>query len=89
MWLGGHTHTHPDDTYGNKSHVETKWGVHFVNVSALSRHHGQRNVPMSRLMTLKGNQVRVQCYMHTGQYAPQGWYAKAERTLKLPKAFRW
>ena len=26
IWLGGHTH--PDDTYGGKAHVETKWGPH-------------------------------------------------------------
>ncbi|MCP5115917.1 MAG: hypothetical protein GY953_34245, partial [bacterium] len=32
IWLAGHTHTNPDDTYGNKSHIETKWGTHFINV---------------------------------------------------------
>ena len=38
MWLGGHTHTNPDDTYGNKSHVETTWGVQFINVCALTKY---------------------------------------------------
>jgi hypothetical protein len=33
--------------------------------------------------------VRVQCYLHTSQYAPQGWYPKAEHTLHLSKPFRW
>ncbi|MDX1983900.1 MAG: hypothetical protein SFV51_26735, partial [Bryobacteraceae bacterium] len=88
LWMGGHTHTHPDDTYGGKSHFEKKWGAHFLNVSALSRNHGRTNVPMSRLLTIRGNQVRVQCYLHTSQHAPQGWYAKAERTFLLPKPFR-
>ena len=73
-----------------RSHVETRWGVHFVNVAALSRHHGSRNVPMSRLLTFTdgSDKVRVQCYLHTSQHAPQGWYAKAERTLELTKPFQ-
>jgi hypothetical protein len=37
MWLGGHTHTNPDDTYGGKSHIEQKWGVHFLKVSAVTQ----------------------------------------------------
>lgn len=88
MWLGGHTHTHPDDTYGGKSHIETKWGVHFLNVSALSANHGRTNIPMSRVLTIEGDQVRVRCYLHTSRHALRGWYPKAERTLKLPRAFR-
>jgi hypothetical protein len=90
MWLGGHTHTGPDDTYGGKSHVEQKWGVHFLNVGALTLFHGRRTlVPMSRLLTFEddSNHVRVQCYMHTSQYAPQGWYPQVERTLTLSRAF--
>ena len=92
MWLGGHTHTNPDDTYGNKSHVETTWGVQFINVGALTKYMIGRNVtsaPMSRYLTFSGDQVRVQCYLHTSDYAPQGWYPKVERTLKLNKPFQW
>lgn len=37
MWLGGwaaaRTRTQ-DDTYGGKSHIAMKWGVHFLNVYA-------------------------------------------------------
>ena len=90
MWIGGHTHTNPDDNYGGKSHIEQKWGVHFLNVSALSQYHGRNNMPMSRLLTFEegSNQVRVQCYLHTSQYAPQGWYPKVEKTLKLSRAFQ-
>lgn len=87
LWLGGHTHTNPDDTYGGKSHVETRWGVHFVNVSALSKYHGSTNVPMSRVLMFQGDELRVRCYLHSDHYAPQGWYAKAERRLKLARAF--
>jgi hypothetical protein len=92
LWLGGHTHTHPDDTSGGKSHIEQRWGVHFLNVGALTRDHAPRTtVPMSRLlMFVDGSpDVRVQCYVHTSQYAPQGWYPQAERTLHLSKPFRW
>ena len=94
MWLGGHTHTYPDDTYGGKSHIEKKWGAHFLNVGAVSRYHNSKEnptTPVSRLITFVegSNEVRVQCYLHTSQYAPQGWYPKAERTLKLARAFYW
>lgn len=90
LWLGGHTHTHPDDTYGGKSHVETKWGTHFVNAACLSRWHGKTNVPKSRLLTFREGspEVRVRCYMHTSEFLPQGWYAPAERTLRLARPFR-
>ena len=90
LWLGGHTHTHPDDRTGGRSHVERKWGVTFVNCAALSRHHGRTNVPMSRLFTFaEGSaEVRVQCYLHTADYAPQGWYAPAERTVDLGRPVR-
>jgi hypothetical protein len=90
LWLGGHTHSHPDDDHGGRTHVERKWGTNFVNCCALSRHHGRKNVPMSRLFTFTegSDQVRVQCYLHTSHYAPEGWYAKAERTLQLSKPLR-
>ena len=92
LWLGGHTHTHPDDTYGGKSHIETKWGgTHFINVACLSRYHGPHNVPKSRLLTFVegSDEVRVQCYMHTDEFMPQGWYGAAERVLQLTRPFRW
>jgi len=89
LWLGGHTHTNPDDHTGGRSHIETKWGVGFVNVAALSAYHGSQNIPMSRLLTFRPGQreVGIQCYLHTNAYAPQGWYASAERTLSLSKPF--
>jgi hypothetical protein len=90
LWFGGHTHTNPDDRKGDKSHIETKWGTHFLNVSALTRYHGREHSrPMSRVLTFKpgSDEVRVRCYMHTSEYRPQGWYDKVERTLKLPRPF--
>ena len=40
LWLGAHTHTSPDDTYGGKSHIERRWGTTFINVAGLTRYHG-------------------------------------------------
>ncbi len=90
IWLGGHTHAHPDDTYGGKSHVEEKWGTHFINAACLSRHHGSTNVPKSCVLTFQqgSSDVRVRCYMQTDEFLPQGWYEKAERCLKLNRVFR-
>jgi hypothetical protein len=44
---------------------------------------------MSRLFTFTegSNEVRVQCYLHTDQYANQGWYTPSERTLQLRHNF--
>jgi len=90
IWLGGHTHTNPDDRAGGRSHIETRWGVHFVNVAALTRRHGPLSVPMSRLLVFTdgGDQVLVKCYLHTSDYKAQGWYAPAERALRLSRPFR-
>lgn len=90
IWLGGHTHTHPDDTFGGKSHIERKWGCWFVNVSALAdRHAAKTTLPMSRVWTITGDQALVRCCLHTSRHAPQGWYKKADRRLPLAKAFSW
>lgn len=90
LWLGGHTHSYPDDTTGDKTHVETRWGTHFINVSALTRHH-KGSTPMSRVLTLTpgSKNLRVRCYLHTADHASQGFYSKAERHLRLPRAFSW
>lgn len=90
FWLGAHTHTNPDDRTGGRSHIETKWGVHFVNVAALTKYHVRLSVPMSRLFTFTegSDEVSVQCYLHTSDYAPQGWYKPAERHLRISRAFR-
>ncbi|OPZ20948.1 MAG: hypothetical protein BWZ10_00576 [candidate division BRC1 bacterium ADurb.BinA364] len=91
LWLGGHTHAHPDAMDGGKSHIETRWGTHFINVGSLTRCHGTLpNPPKSRLFTFtEGSRaVRIQCYMHTGEFLPQGWLGRAERVLALPRTFR-
>jgi hypothetical protein len=90
LWLGGHTHARPDDTYGGRGHIQRKWGVGFINCAAITRHHAGK-APMSRLLTFtEGSaEVRVQCYLHTGDFAPEGWYHPAERALPLSRPFTW
>lgn len=94
LWLGGHTHPrNPDDTAGGKATIATKWGVQFVNVCPLTKHHINKAIPtspMSRVFefTEGSDEVRVRCYLHTDDYKPRGFYDKAERVLKLPRAFK-
>lgn len=92
LWLAGHTHTHPDDRFGAKSHIERRWNTWFLNVASLSRHHMPlTTLPISRLLTFTPGscEVRVQCYLHTSQHAPQGWYPPAEKVVTLDAPFRW
>lgn len=91
LWIGGHTHTNPDDNFNGRTHIERKWGATFINCCALSCFHVMsRSRPMSRLLTFteESADVRVQCYLHTSQHAPQGWYSKAEKTITMGKPFR-
>jgi Calcineurin-like phosphoesterase len=92
LWLGAHTHTTPDDSSGGKSHVERRWGTSFINVAGLTRHHGapENQVPRSWLLTFTdgSDEVTARCYLHDSEYAPQGWYARSERSIRLSKPFR-
>jgi len=91
IWLGGHTHTHPDDLKGGRSHVEQKWGTNFVNCAQLSKFHSFVTCPpMSRYFTFTAGSplVRVQCYLHDDTHAPEGWYPAGERVLEIGKPFQ-
>ena len=92
VWLGAHTHTSPDDTYGGKSHIERRWGTTFINVAGLTRFHTapENSIPRSWLLTFTdgSDELTARCYLHGNEYAPQGWYAKVERVIKLSKTFR-
>ena len=90
LWLGGHTHTHPDDVLHGRSHIEQKWGVTFVNCAQLSKFHSYVTCPpMSRhfAFTSGSRLVRVRCYLHDDTHAAQGWYPNAERVVELSKPF--
>jgi hypothetical protein len=92
LWLGAHTHTNPDDTFGGKSHVEQRWGTTFVNAAGLTGFMGPREncIPRSWLMTFTegSKEVSARCYLHGNEFAPQGWYAKSDRVIPLSKPFK-
>ena len=90
IWLGGHTHTYPDDIVSGRSHVERRWDTNFVNCAQLSKYHSFVPCPpMSRHFTFTAGSrlARGRCYLHDDSYAPQGWYRAAERVLELSKPF--
>jgi len=92
LWLGAHTHTHPDDERGGKSHVERRHGgTHFINAAALTRWFvDEHAMPHSRLLSFEdgSDELLVECYMHTDEYKPQGFYAEKARRLPLTKPYR-
>ena len=92
MWFGGHTHSNPDDRKGGRGCFERKYGgTIFMNICALTRFHvPDHAIPHSWLLTFTegSDLVRAQCYMHTDDYKPQGWYNEAEQTIKLTTTFK-
>jgi hypothetical protein len=91
LWLGGHTHTAVDDTYGGKSHVETRYGTTFINAAALNKFQTRpgTGMPRSWLLTFtEGSDIATaRCYLHGNEFAPQGWYPKLDRKIKLKRPF--
>ena len=92
LWLGAHTHTVPDDTYGGKSHIERRWGTTFINAAGLTLYHTVpgTGVPRSWLLTFTegSDAVSARCYLHGDEYAPHGWYLKVAQVIRLSKPFR-
>ena len=92
LWLGSHTHTAPDDTYGGKSHIERRWGTTFINVAGLTHYMGSpaNCIPRSWLLTFADgrDEVSARCYLHSSDFAPQGWYNKFDKVIKLSRPFK-
>jgi hypothetical protein len=42
------------------------------------------------MLTFTGgnDEVTARCYLHSDENAPQGWYTKVERVIKLSKPFK-
>lgn len=97
LWLGGHTHALPGDTFGSKRHVERKWDVTFVNVAPMTKYHGDHEwgpgvestgltfAPLTRLFEFtRGERLcKVRCYLHTDDVAPVGWDEDETREIPL------
>lgn len=78
IWLDGHTHAAPRDIFAGKFHIARKWGVNFVNVAALTKHHAG-SVPASRVLTFNSeghhrSVAKMRCYLHTADTEPVGWH---------------
>lgn len=91
MWLGGHTHLRePMEVKAGRSPIETTHGgTHFINAGALTGSWGA-GVSMSTVLefTQCSDQVRVRRFLHQEwNGAPVGFYAPAEMTLTLPRAY--
>ncbi len=92
LWVAGHTHVKgPADNWGDKTITETRWGVNFLQVAALTRHHAGSH-PMRRLLTFRdgGSTVKAEVYLHDKSYQgnPIGWYDAAAKILRLRHAFQ-
>ena len=92
LWLGGHSHVmHPTQTIGGNGITEMKWGVTFINASALTKAHAG-GVPSSRLLTFAdgSGQLSTEVYLHerSRQGDPVGWYDAARKTVALRHVFR-
>jgi putative CocE/NonD family hydrolase len=91
FWIGGHTHVKgPDDDWGDKTISETRWGVNFLQVAALTRHHGGSH-PTSRLLTFTAgrDECKADVYLHEASFKnhPVGWYVPASKTFQLRHPF--
>ncbi len=92
LWIAGHTHVKgPDDDWGDKTITEIRWGVSFLQVAALTRHHGGSH-PMSRLVTFVDGEstIKTDVYLHDSSYneQPIGWYGAASKSLSLRHPFK-
>ncbi len=92
LWLGGHTHTNPDDTHGGKGHIEkAHGGVTFDNVSPLTRWFVMDHaMPHSALLSFEdgSTEATIECYMHSDEHRRQGFYDEKAARVKLTKPFR-
>lgn len=91
LWIAGHTHVHgPDDEWGGKTISARRWGVGFLQVAALTKHHAGSN-PISRLLTFTdgSDQVRADVYLHDNSFKnqPVGWYQPASKRFPLRHSF--
>jgi len=91
LWIGGHTHVHgPTDDWGDKTISERRWGVGFLQVAALTRHHGG-SIPLSRLITFAddSDQFSADVYLHESWFEdnPIGVYEPSKITWPLRHKF--
>lgn len=92
LWVGGHTHVHgPLDDWGGKTISERRWGVGFLQVAALTRHHGG-SIPLSRLISFTdaSNEFSADVYLHEPWFEdnPIGIYEPSKIVWPLRHKFQ-
>lgn len=69
VWVGAHSHAMATDSVDGRGLVAEKWGVTFMQVSALTHYHSGRT-PMSWLLSFsdKGDKMEIGNYIHRAPY---------------------
>ena len=86
LWIGGHTHVAgPEDRTGGKSITETRFGVTFLQVAALTQFHGG-STPLSRVLEFEDGRdsVTAKVFLHQPyRVSKRGFFEPGERTISL------
>ena len=69
LWVGAHSHAQATDVIDGKGLIEEKWGVTFMQVSAMTHYHSGRT-PMSWHLSLSPNddKIAIKNYIHRAPY---------------------
>jgi len=90
LWIGAHSHSDPrvPDAAG-RTHLETRWGTHFIQAAGLTRYHVDTSYPRSVLLTFTegSTTVLVRPYWHSTRAGAVGWDTERQRTLTLATPF--
>ena len=91
LWIAGHTHVkNPEDDWGGKTISERKWGVGFLQVAAMTKHHGG-SVPLSRLLSFTdgSGKFSAEVYLHEKwERNPVGFYEPSSIEWELRHPFK-
>ena len=84
LWVGAHSHAQATDVIDGKGLIEEKWGVTFMQVSAMTHYHSGRT-PMSWHLSLSPNddKIAIKNYIHRAPY-----YNHIPREIMLSKGVK-
>ena len=81
LWIGAHSHAHPQDVVDGRGLIASKWGVTFAQVAAMTHYHSGRT-PMSWTLNFSqgSDQLQLKNYIHRAPY-----YNHIPKALTLSK----